>query len=186
MKSNFEPKFDPILLNHNRGWFLGWGIVLLLLGIFAITAAAFTTWISVVTLGALLLVTGAILLIDSFHYWWSKENGFSWYFIMGCLYSIFGFACIINPMVAASVFTLLLAVLFIVMGIARVIVAQSYQLPGWGWNLTSGLLSLILGIVIIVQWPASSLFIIGLFIGIDLFFLGWSYIMVSFLAKRAA
>lgn len=187
MKLNLGPRphaREPFI--HNWGWFLGWGIVLSLLGIAAITAAAFTTWISIVVLGSLLLVTGAIILIDSFHYWWSKESGFSLHFIMGGLYVLFGLLCIFNPMYAAASFTLILAIFFIIIGLARLFYAFSFKLPGWGWNLLSGALSLLLGIVIIMQWPASGLFIIGLFIGIDLFFLGWSYIMVSFFSRRTS
>lgn len=171
---------------HNWGWFLGWGIALSLLGIAAITASSFTTWISIVVLGGLLLATGAIILIDSFHYWWGQKSGFSWHFIMGCLYVIFGLMCIINPMIAAASFTLLLAVFFIIIGFSRIFYSLSFKLPGWGWSLLSGILSVLLGILIIMEWPASGLFIIGMFIGIDLFFLGWTYIMISFFARQAS
>ena len=180
---NRQVKID---LNHNWGWFLGWGIVLTLLGISAILAASFTTWLSIVVIGIVLLSSGIVILIDSFQNWWSKESGFAMHFIIGILYGLFGIVCLAKPLIAAEFLTLLLAIFFITSGVARIIFAQSLQLPGWGWNVVSGILSLILGILIIAQWPVASLFIIGLFIGIDLFFLGWSYIMISFLSKKAA
>jgi uncharacterized membrane protein HdeD (DUF308 family) len=55
---------------------------------------------------------------------------------------------------------------------------------GWGWLLASGILSLILGVLIWAQWPASGLWVIGLLVGIQLLFTGWSLVMLA-LAARA-
>jgi uncharacterized membrane protein HdeD (DUF308 family) len=55
---------------------------------------------------------------------------------------------------------------------------------GWGWLLASGILSLILGAMIWAQWPYSGLWVIGLFVGIQLLFTGWSMVMLA-LAARA-
>lgn len=171
------------LFNHSGKWLLGWGIVFSLLGIAAIVAASFTTLLTVVTLGGLLLLTGTIILINSFHFWWSKETGFTWQFIIGALYFLFGLVCLLNPILAAASFTLILSVVFIIVGMSRIIYAQNYKFPGYSWSLLSGILALLLGILIIMQWPSSSLFIIGLFVGVDLLFLGWSYIMFSLIPK---
>jgi uncharacterized membrane protein HdeD (DUF308 family) len=54
-----------------------------------------------------------------------------------------------------------------------------------GWRLASSIITLLLGVLILLEWPASGLFIIGLFIGIDLIFTGWVYI-VSALSARSA
>lgn len=174
----------PEHFKKNWGWFLGCGMLLSLLGIIAIGAAWFTTLLSVVVLGGILLVTGAVILINSFHYWWTKETGFSWNFITGCLYALFGLLLIMYPIAVAATITLILGGFLVVIGIARILYTQRFKFPGWGWNLLSGGLALLLGILIILQWPASG-FIIGLFIGIDLFFMGWSYIMLALLAKNA-
>jgi len=168
---------------HNWGWFLVWGLLFTVVGVAAILAATFTTWISILILGGILLGTGVVILINSFHYWWSKDSGFSWNFITGCLYAILGSLIILYPVIVANILALLIGCFFVVIGISRILYTQHYKLPGWGWNLFSGGLSLLLGILIVLQWPTTGEFILGLFIGIDLFFLGWSYIMLGFLAR---
>jgi len=175
--------FDKASFGKNWGWFLAWGILLLVLGFFAIGAAVLTTLVSVVFLGALFACGGAIIIIDSFHYWRGKGKPFFMTLLMGILYLAFGVMLMIKPIVGAATVTLVLAVLFILMGASRVICAATLRLPQWGWLLLSGLLTLTLGILIAIDWPQSSLLIIGIFVGIDLIFGGWAYIMSAIVAK---
>jgi len=49
----------------------------------------------------------------------------------------------------------------------------------WGWSLASGIISVMLGVMIYRQWPASGLWVIGMFVGIELIFNGWTWIMLS-------
>ncbi len=60
------------------------------------------------------------------------------------------------------------------------------RFPHWGWVLFNGIITLILGIIIWRQWPVSGLWVIGLFIGIDLIISGWAWIMLSFAARQMA
>ena len=78
-----------------------------------------------------------------------------------------------------------MAIYFMVIGIMRTVTAIAMRFPGWGWVLLSGLITFILGIMIKSQWPVTGLWVIGLFIGIDLIFSGWSYVMLSMAAKKA-
>jgi uncharacterized membrane protein HdeD (DUF308 family) len=57
---------------------------------------------------------------------------------------------------------------------------------GWYWSLLSGLVSMVLGGMIIAQWPESGLWVIGLFVAIELLFNGWSTIFVALAARKAA
>ena len=45
-------------------------------------------------------------------------------------------------------------------------------LPGWGWQVADGLVTLALGLLVLAEWPGSGLWVIGLFVGIDLIFYG--------------
>ena len=54
----------------------------------------------------------------------------------------------------------------------------------WGWLLASGILSVLLGVLIWAQWPASGLWVIGLLVGIQLLFTGWSLVMLALAARR--
>lgn len=175
--------FDKQSFGKNWSWFLAWGILLLCLGFVAIGAAALTTLVSVIFLGILFVCGGAILIIDSVHYWRGKGKAFFINLLIGFLYLAFGVMLIINPLVGAATLTLVLAVLFVLLGLSRVLYALTIRFPQWGWMLISGILTLILGILVAAGWPESSLFIIGIFVGIDLIFGGWAYIMAALVAK---
>ncbi len=174
---------DKTSFSKNGSWFLMWGVVLFCLGLAAIGAAVFTTLLSVIFLGGLFVFGGVVIMIDSFHYWRGQGKAFFMNLFMGLLYFAFGLMLIVNPLVGAASLTLLLSVLFVLLGVARVVYALSMRFPHWGWVLLSGVLTLVLGILVIVGCPASSLYIIGLFIGIDLVFGGWAYIMAGIVAK---
>jgi uncharacterized membrane protein HdeD (DUF308 family) len=92
----------------------------------------------------------------------------------------------LHPRLAAVSLTLLLGSMFIAVGILRAIMAfQVKPAKGWWWPLVSGLISLLLGGLILAEWPQSGLFIIGLFIAIELIFNGWSYLFIALAARRS-
>lgn len=172
------------LINKNWGWFLAWGIFLIILGLAAVSASTFTTLVSVVFLGFLILVSGILVLIDSFTSWWGRWGNFVFHILMGLLYLIVGGMLIKSPLWGAVSLTLLLAILFILLGAFRIVFSLSASFPHWGWSLFNGIITLVLGIFIFLHWPAASLFFIGLFVGIDLIFFGWTYIMLALSVKK--
>lgn len=184
--SSHTHHMEPYHSNYikNTGWFLFLGIILVILGLAAISAAVFTTIVSVMLLGALLLVGGIFVLIDSFKFWWQKWTGFILHALMGILYIIAGIYLIQNPLLASVTLTLLLGIFYAIIGIVRIVESFTFRLIGWKWLLFSGLISLLLGILILTNWPQASLYIIGLFVGIDLLFAGWAYIITSLTAKE--
>ncbi len=171
-------------INNHWGWLLVWGIALVILGILAITYASATTVISVIFLGALLTITGVMIIFDSFRTSWGKWSEFSMHLAMGILYLIAGIILIKGPLAGSITLTLLLAIFYIVLGIFRIVSTLTREVTNRGWRLASSILTLLLGLLILIEWPMSGLFIIGLFIGIDLVFTGWIYI-ISALAVRA-
>lgn len=80
--------------------------------------------------------------------------------------------------------TLLLAAYFTVAGIFRIVDALSLRLPHWGWALANGIITLIFGILVWAQWPVSGLWIIGMFIGIDLIVTGWTQVMLALAVRK--
>lgn len=169
----------PSPWGHLWGWMLVWGIILIILGVLAIGASVLTTIVSVIFLGIMLIAGGIIVIIDSFSLFHHKWGVFLWRLGMGILYVIVGFMLIQRPLLGSISITLFLGIFYLVIGISRLIDAFSGRLPQWGWAFFSGLVSLLLGILILINWPVSGLFIIGLFIGIDLLILGWAYVMTS-------
>ena len=175
---------DPAVYSKQWGWLFTWGLILIILGLIAISVSELTTFISVIFIGAIILVSGVVIIIDAFKFWWQKWSGFFLHLIMGILYVIAGTMLIESPVLGAMSLTLVLGVFYLVLGIFRLIYSFSLRTPNWGWSLLSGIIALILGLLILANWPASSLIIIGLFVGIDLVFLGWTYIMVALTGRE--
>jgi uncharacterized membrane protein HdeD (DUF308 family) len=104
--------------------------------------------------------------------------------LTGILYVVVGFMIVANPGAAAITLTLLIALFLIFTGIFRIVVALMTRFPHWGWLALHGLVNLLLGIAIWRQWPLSGLWVIGLFVGIDMVFNGWSLVMLGLTARR--
>jgi uncharacterized membrane protein HdeD (DUF308 family) len=166
----------------NRGWFLALGILLIVAGALAIIYDVAATILSVLFFGWLLIITGGVEAVQSF--WQPKWGGFFLNLFVGILGVVVGFHLVSSPAAGALVLTLVMAVYFMVIGLVRIISALTMRFPNWGWTLLSGVITFILGILIRSQWPATGLFIIGLFIGIDMIFSGWSYVMLSLAARK--
>jgi uncharacterized membrane protein HdeD (DUF308 family) len=112
-------------------------------------------------------------------------GGFLLELLSAALYLVVGILLLVNPVEGALALTIVLAVFLIVEGIFKLIMAfRVRDHRGWGWLLASGILSLILGVLIWAEWPASGVWVIGLLVGIQLLFTGWSLVMLA-LAARA-
>lgn len=180
----FNKNFSSLPSLRNRwGWFLGFGIFFILLGALAVLTANTATLASVIFLGSLLLAGGIIQLIYSPSI--SQWSGYFLSLLSGILYSVAGFLMIMHPTVSALTLTLLLAAFYIAGGIFRIITSASLRFEHWGWALLSGLIKLGLGILIWLGWPDTGLWVLGLFIGIDLIFYGWFWVMISLAARHA-
>jgi uncharacterized membrane protein HdeD (DUF308 family) len=183
----FPTKLSEVeLVSVSKHWrlYLIWGVLLIILGLVALSAVAYATLVSVILIGVLLTIGGFVILLDAFTWWREKWSVFLLDFILGVLYIIAGIYLIQHPVAASVTITFLLAIFYIVVGLYRVIYSLSFSLFGWQWILLSGIVSLLLGILILANWPASSLIIIGLFVGIDLIFSGIAYIMGSMSARN--
>lgn len=170
-------------LSRNWGWLLAFGILMIILGMFAIGAPVVATVAVQIMLGWLLVIGG---IAEGIHAFMAKDwRGFFLELLSAVLYLVVGVLLLVNPLLGAAALTLLLAAFLVVEGIFKVIMAMRVRdHRGWGWLLASGVLSLILGVLIWAQWPASGLWIIGLLVGIQLLFTGWSLVMLA-LAARA-
>ena len=85
------------------------------------------------------------------------------------------------------VLTLLLGAALVASGIMRIILG--FSMTGgtpWIWVVLSGIVTLLVGLIILSHWPVSSLFVLGLFLGIDLVFAGASWIAIGWALKRRA
>jgi len=73
-----------------------------------------------------------------------------------------------------------------VQGAFRIGVALSTRMDGWGMLLVSGIITLVLGLMIWNEWPISGIWVIGLFVGIDLIFYGWWLVSLALSVRHLA
>ena len=129
----------------------------------------------------LLLVAGVTEVIHAIMV--RNWRGFALHLLTAGLYLIVGLFMIEDPVRAATVLTLLIMASFFVGGVLRVIFSLAVRFPAWPWVLLNGVVDLILGVLILNDWPESSLWVIGLFVGIDLLFHGWSWVILALTAR---
>jgi uncharacterized membrane protein HdeD (DUF308 family) len=166
-------------VRKNWGWCLALGIVQIVTGMLAVSFAFSATLASVLTLGILLLIAAGAQTAAAI--WARNWRGFFLFLLLGILYAVAGFVTLAHPLAAAESLTLLLAAVFLVGGAYRIIVAAVERFPSWGWVLLNGVVAVLLGIAVMAQWPESGLWVLGLFVGIDLIVNGvtWSVLAVA-------
>lgn len=168
-------------IRKNQGWFFALGIALVALGALALGSSVFTTFASIIFFGWLLLIGG---LIQAIHALWTRSwSSFFLNLMLGILNFVAGGIMISKPAVGVLSLTLLLAAFFVAGGLVRIITSLVMRPHQWGWLLLNGIITLILGILIGAEWPLSSLWVIGLFVGIDLILAGWSFIALALEAR---
>jgi uncharacterized membrane protein HdeD (DUF308 family) len=166
------------------GWFLVLGIILVFLGMLAIGASFVASLATVLVFGTLLMVSGGMQMIASFFS--RKWGGFFQELLVGILLLVVGLLMVTHPLAALASLTLLVAAFFLVSGIARIVMALSERFENWAFVLATGVINLLLGILIWSGWPASALWVIGLFVGIEMLFRGWTWIMLALAARNVA
>ncbi len=177
-----DPEPTPAeTVRENWGWFLALGLAQVLVGVVALVMAAFTTLIAVLLLGGLALAGAVVELVSAFgSRTWQEGLARA---LVGVLYAAFGVVLLANPELAVSTLTLVLAVLLLVNGATRVVLALAGRYRGWGWAAAGGAVSLLLGGLIWAGWPENSLWVIGLFVGIDLLVMGWYWVALALAAR---
>ena len=177
------PELNEFLagLRRNWGWFLALGIALIALGLISLAMPLVTTLASVVVFGWMLVFAGvfeAIALLQM------RPSGVV-LSLLGCVFSIVAGALIIlHPGAGAAAMTLLLGAFFIVGGIYRIVAAGAIRFPGWGWSVAGGVVTAVLGLMVEVSWPVSSLWVIGTVVGVDILNRGCAWAMLAFSARR--
>jgi len=167
---------------HNWGWFLAFGIGLMLLGIAAIIRSVKATVISMSFFGWLLLIAAGIETAQAILV--GKWAGFFLHLLAAVLFGVTGALFVWKPMISAEVSTLFMAMFFLMAGLFQLVSALVIHLPGWGWYTLDGIVTFVLGILILAEWPVSALWVIGLFVGISLVFYGWAWIALALCLRQ--
>lgn len=170
-------------LRAKSGWIVALGVVYLLAGFVALGSVVLATVASVLIVGVMMVVAGVVEVFSAFQIKsWGK---FLLWVLLGVLYIIAGFVTFRNPLLAAALLTLILGASLLASGVMRIILAFSMkQEAPWIWVLVSGVITLLLGLLILAHWPVSSLYILGLFLGIDLIMAGAGWIGLGLGLRR--
>jgi len=163
------------------GWLLALGVSLIILGTVALGDTLMVTVISVLLLGWLLIASGVFHVVHLFRHTEIR----SFWNILGTIFDFLaGVYLVVNPALGALSLTLVLAAFLLASGITRLIGVFHANLPHKFWAVLDGILSIVLGLLLLAHWPWTGLWFIGFAIAIELIFRGWAWVMVS-LALRS-
>jgi uncharacterized membrane protein HdeD (DUF308 family) len=176
-----SPVSEP--LRAKRGWIVGLGVIYLIGGAIALTSVATVTVVSVFLVGIMMVVSGIAEVIGALQMKsWGK---FVLWLLLGVLYIVAGILTFENPLLVAKFLTLLLGVSLIASGITKIILVLNMKV---GWSglvvMLAGLVTLLVGLVIVAKWPVGSLYILGIFLAVDLIFSGIGWISVGLGLRR--
>jgi uncharacterized membrane protein HdeD (DUF308 family) len=163
----------------HRHWalFLSVGVVLMALGIVATLTAGLSTIVAVDFFGWILVIAGAGVTLHAF--WAKRWSGFFLQLFSGLLYLVAGWMLATHGELSAIALTLVIAISFVVQGAFRIGAALSTRIDGWDGLLVSGIITLLLALMIWNEWPLSGVWVIGLFVGIDMFFYGGWFVSLA-------
>lgn len=166
---------DLNALRASRKWLIAIGAGLLLCGIVALFSVVEATVVTVLWVGAMMIIAGIIEIIHSFKVrGWGRSLFLA---VIGSLYVFGGFYTLLNPLHSSLIFTLVLGIVLIIAGVMRV--SLSFQVRGTGqsgWVALSGLVTALLGLIILIHWPFSSLYALGIILGVNLIQSGFGWI----------
>jgi len=147
------------------------------LGIAAVVRAVTATVASMLFFGWLLVLASGIEIAQAVMvgHW----AGFFQHLLAAVLFGVTGLLIVMRPLISAEVATVFMAMFFLIGGLFQLVGAVAVALPGWGWQAADGVITFVLGLLVLAQWPASGLWVIGLFVGIDLIFYGCAWIALA-------
>ncbi|PSN15529.1 hypothetical protein C7293_06750 [filamentous cyanobacterium CCT1] len=165
-------------------WVIFLSIALIVLGIVAIISPMVASAFFTAMMGWIALISGILMVIQSFRS--HPVRGFWLNLIVGLLYAISGLYILLNLGAALLALTLAFGILFIVEGIYTIIMGFTQKVGrSMSWLVVlNGVVTLILGIMVLNRWPVSALWLIGLYVGISLLLTGISLLAAALAARK--
>jgi len=160
---------------------LVWGVLLIVLGMAAVGSPFLAAVAVNVAIAWLIVLAGAIHVILAFRA--HGAGSMIWKLLVGIAYVCFGIYLILHPVLAVASLTLMLASLFLIEGVLNIVLFARMRSI---WLLIDGIITILLGVMIYMQWPSSSAWAIGTLVGISMIFSGVARVMMSLGARKAA
>lgn len=172
----------------NWKWMLALGILMLLAGTLGVGMSVIYTIASVIFLALVMGTLGILQIIQGVQAKEKNWGGRLHHLSIGVIYVIAAGLVYWNPIAGAQGLTLVLAAFFAAVGVSRIIDAIRCKRHHWKWLLPVffGLVNIALAVLIMIGWPTTSLWVIGLFVSIELIMNGWFLTLLSLRAKEEA
>jgi uncharacterized membrane protein HdeD (DUF308 family) len=159
------------------------GIVFMVAGLLMLRNAVLATVVSAIAFGIVLLIAGLFEIVQAF--WAPHWSGVFWRLLVGVLYAIGGAVLVTDPLAASVLLTLVFAAALIASGATRIFLAIAHW-DRFGWLLlASGIVGVLAGLVIVLKWPLSGLWVFGLVVGIDLLLHGAWWVASGWTARES-
>jgi len=172
------------MVRHASTTSILWGVLLIVFGMVAIGAPFLAAVAVSVAVAWLIVLAGVVHLMLAFRV--HGAGSMIWKLLVGIAYLCFGAYLILHPVIGVASLTLLLASLFLLEGILNIVLyVKMRPIHGSSWMLVDGIITLLLGLMIYMQWPSSSAWAIGTLVGVSLIFSGVARVMMSFAVRKA-
>jgi len=177
------PADEIKVLRAKWGWIFALGVISVVAGVLALGSVVVATEAAVMIVGVMMLAAGFAEIVAAFGV--RDWCHFLFWMLLGVFYSLAGFVCLADPFEGATILTLMLGILLAIIGLLRIYLSTLMQHgTPWGWVAFSGVLSFLVGLMIIGGWPSSNFFVLGLLLGMDLIYLGTTWAAVGLALKH--
>src|SRR6266478_7989995 len=171
------------LLKQASGWSILWGVLLIMFGVVAIGSPLLAAVAVNALIAWLIILAGVVHLVVAFHA--HGAGSLIWKLLVGLAYVSFGGYLIIHPLLGVASLTLILASLFLIEGVLNIILFFKMRPAGGAsWVLIDGIITLLLGLMIYLQWPLSSFWAIGILAGVSMIISGVTRVMLSLAVRK--
>jgi uncharacterized membrane protein HdeD (DUF308 family) len=170
-------------INRRVGWSIALSMLIILAGVLAIVIPPMAGAAVTLLVGWLLLLCGAAHLV--FAWYAHKAGAVVWELLLGIVYIIAGGYLLMHPLAGMASLTVALVIYLFAEAILEFILSFHLRpLPGAGWLLFDGIVTLILAVMIWRAWPSSTEWALGILVGVSMLFGGVSRLMISLAARH--
>jgi uncharacterized membrane protein HdeD (DUF308 family) len=173
----------PELHKHASAWSIIWSVLLIIFGVLAIGSPMLAALAVNIFIAWLLVLAGVVHLLVAFHT--HRAGSLIWKLLVGVAYLGFGIYLILHPVLGVISLTLAVAVLFLIEGVLDIMLFSKMRaIPGAAWVLFDAIVTLLLGLLIYLRWPSSSVWALGILVGASMIVTGVTRIMLSLVVRR--
>jgi uncharacterized membrane protein HdeD (DUF308 family) len=173
------------IVRHASTWSIVWGVLLIIFGMLAVGSPFLAAVAVNAVIAWLIILAGVVHLILAFHA--HRTGSLIWKLLVGAAYLFFGVYLIMHPVLGVASLTLALAALFLIEGVLDIVLFFKMRtMRGSSWVLVDGIITLLLGLMIYLHWPSSSVWAIGTLVGVSMIISGVTRVMLSLAVRKVA